>query len=159
MATALSVYLRAVTDVAVMSVEQLTYSEVLMSLPDPTAFYAVSLAPFDGLGALELNPTVAFAMIDRMLGGTGRGMALCPGHRQPHLPVSARTLAGAVIRFTDERGFTAASTLQLDMARTCLPQRKAPSGRPGSRVGTGSPSWCAIPEATSRGTRTCRPWT
>jgi flagellar motor switch protein FliM len=43
-----------------------------MSLPDPTAFYALSLPPIDGLGALELNPSIAFAMIDRMLGGSGR---------------------------------------------------------------------------------------
>lgn len=74
-ATSLSAYLRTVTDVTVMSVEQFTYSEFLMSLPDPTAFYAISLAPHEGLGALELNPAVAFAMIDRMLGGSGRGMA------------------------------------------------------------------------------------
>ncbi|HTV03531.1 MAG TPA: flagellar motor switch protein FliM, partial [Luteitalea sp.] len=73
--TSLSAYLRTVTDVNVTSVEQFTYSEFLMSLPDPTAFYAISLAPLEGLGALELNPSVAFSMIDRMLGGSGRGMA------------------------------------------------------------------------------------
>ncbi|HEY3380298.1 MAG TPA: flagellar motor switch protein FliM [Vicinamibacterales bacterium] len=71
-ATSLSAYLRSATDVSVVSVEQFTYSEFLMSLPDPTAFYALSLPPIDGLGALELNPSIAFAMIDRMLGGTGR---------------------------------------------------------------------------------------
>ena len=48
------------------------YSEFLMSLPDPTAFYALSLQPMEGLGALELNPSVAFTMIDRMLGGNGQ---------------------------------------------------------------------------------------
>jgi flagellar motor switch protein FliM len=47
-----------------------------MSLPDPTAFYAVSLQPFDGLAALELSPTVAFTMIDRMLGGNGTSVQL-----------------------------------------------------------------------------------
>jgi flagellar motor switch protein FliM len=47
-----------------------------MSLPDPTAFYALSLPPIDGLGALELNPSIAFAMIDRMLGGPGRPPSL-----------------------------------------------------------------------------------
>ena len=72
-ATSLSAYLRIATDMAVVSVEQLTYSEVLMSLPDPTAFYAVGLDPLDGVGALELNPDVAFPMIDRMLGGRGEG--------------------------------------------------------------------------------------
>ncbi len=71
-ATSLSAYLRSATEVNVVSVEQFTYSEFLMSLPDPTAFYALSLVPVDGLGALELNPAIAFAMIDRMLGGSGR---------------------------------------------------------------------------------------
>ena len=33
---------------AIVSVEQFTYSEFLMSLPDPTAFYAVALQPIEG---------------------------------------------------------------------------------------------------------------
>ena len=74
--TSLSAYLRAVTEVTILSVEQFTYSEFLMSLPDPTAFYAVSMRPLEGLGALELNPAVAFTMIDRMLGGSGRGVGV-----------------------------------------------------------------------------------
>jgi flagellar motor switch protein FliM len=75
-AQSLSAYLRAVTDVSIVSVEQFNYSEFLMSLPDPTAFYAISLHPFDGLAALELSPTVAFTMIDRMLGGNGSSVQL-----------------------------------------------------------------------------------
>lgn len=71
--TSLSAYLRAVTSISILSVEQFTYSEFLMSLPDPTAFYAVSMRPLEGIAALELNPAVAFTMIDRMLGGSGRG--------------------------------------------------------------------------------------
>jgi flagellar motor switch protein FliM len=73
--TSLSAYLRAATEVAIVSVEQFTYSEFLMSLPDPTAFYGLSLTPVEGLGALELNPVVAFTMIDRMLGGRGQRVA------------------------------------------------------------------------------------
>ncbi len=71
-ATALSAYLRTVTTVTVASVEQLTYAEFLGSVPDPTAFYGLSMAPLDRMAALELNPSVAFGMIDRMLGGAGR---------------------------------------------------------------------------------------
>jgi flagellar motor switch protein FliM len=74
--TSLSAFLRAVTVVDITSVEQCTYSEFLMSLPDPTAFYALAMSPLDGLGALELNPSVAFTMIDRMLGGSGRGLVV-----------------------------------------------------------------------------------
>jgi flagellar motor switch protein FliM len=71
-AQSLSAYLRTVTDISIVSVEQFAYSEFLMSLPDPTAFYGVSLLPFDSLAALELSPSVAFTMIDRMLGGRGQ---------------------------------------------------------------------------------------
>jgi flagellar motor switch protein FliM len=72
----LSAYLRTVTDMSIVSVEQLTYSEFLMSLPDPTAFYALGMSPLDGVGALELNPALAFTMIDRILGGSGKGVQL-----------------------------------------------------------------------------------
>jgi flagellar motor switch protein FliM len=71
LSTSLSAFLRAMTDVSIVSVEQFAYSEFLMSLPDPTAFYAVAMPPLDGVGALELNPSVAFAVVDRMLGGSG----------------------------------------------------------------------------------------
>jgi len=72
-ATSLSAYLRAITELAVVSVEQFSYSEFLMSLTDPTAFYALAIPPFDELGALEINPSIAFTMVDRMLGGSGQG--------------------------------------------------------------------------------------
>lgn len=77
--TSLSAYLRAVTDVKIVSVEQFTYGEFLLSVPDPTAFYALALQPVEGLGALELNPAVAFTMIDRMLGGSGQGVTVNRG--------------------------------------------------------------------------------
>jgi flagellar motor switch protein FliM len=74
--TSLSVYLRAVTELSVVSVEQFAYSEFLLSLADPTAFYALSIPPLGELGALEINPSVAFPMFDRMLGGEGRSAPL-----------------------------------------------------------------------------------
>ena len=48
----LAAYLRSMTDLSLVSVEQFAYSEFLMSLSDPTAFYAISMAPFDDLGGL-----------------------------------------------------------------------------------------------------------
>jgi flagellar motor switch protein FliM len=77
-ASSLAAYLRTVTEVSIVSVEQFSYSEFLMSLSDPTAYYALSIPPLDGLCALELNPTVAFTMVARMLGGSGEG---APPHR------------------------------------------------------------------------------
>jgi flagellar motor switch protein FliM len=69
--TSLSAYLRTMIHLSVTSVAQFSYGEFLASLADPTAFYALGIAPFDESGALEINPSVAFALIDRMLGGAG----------------------------------------------------------------------------------------
>jgi flagellar motor switch protein FliM len=74
--TSLSAFLRSVTEVTIVSVEQFAYSEFLMSLPEQTAFYAVGIEPLEGLAAIELNPAVAFTLVDRLLGGTGENPAL-----------------------------------------------------------------------------------
>ena len=71
-ATALSAFLRAPVDLTVVSVDQLTYAECVSSFADPTAFYALSLAPFEDAAALEITPAVAFALVDRLLGGGGK---------------------------------------------------------------------------------------
>ena len=71
LSSSLSAFLRTVTEVSIVSVEQFAYSEFLMSLPDPTAFYSFAMPPFDGMAALEINPSIAFTMVDRMLGGDG----------------------------------------------------------------------------------------
>jgi flagellar motor switch protein FliM len=74
--TSLSAYLRAVLEISLTTVEQRTYAEFVSKLADPTAFYALAVPPFAELGALEIHPNVAFAVIDRMLGGGGQGLAL-----------------------------------------------------------------------------------
>src|SRR5690349_13796288 len=76
LSTALSAYLRTTIAMSVESVEQFSYSEFLGSLTDPTAFYALAITPFDEPGAIEINPAVAFAMLDRMLGGSGQPIPL-----------------------------------------------------------------------------------
>lgn len=67
----LSAYLRTISEVNLVSVEQLSYAEFLLSLPDPTSFNAISMRPLEGSAALEINPAVVFTMIDKLLGGPG----------------------------------------------------------------------------------------
>jgi flagellar motor switch protein FliM len=49
----------------------MTYGEFLMSLPSPTSFNVFSIKPLDGSCVIEINPSIAFPMIDRLLGGLG----------------------------------------------------------------------------------------
>src|SRR5213593_2793317 len=65
----LSEYLRTVVDVRLISVEQFTYSEFTMSLPSPTSISLLSCQPLEGNMILEVNPSIIFPVIDRLLGG------------------------------------------------------------------------------------------
>jgi flagellar motor switch protein FliM len=73
-ASSLSAYLRAFVDVNLASLEQLSYSAFIKTLPDPTLFASIGMRPLDSNIALELNPSLAFPMIDMILGGPGRAL-------------------------------------------------------------------------------------
>jgi flagellar motor switch protein FliM len=73
--SSLSVYLRSYLTVNLVSVEQLSYAEFLDGLPSPTCLVSLGLQPYDGNGVLELNPSLVFAVIEMLLGGTGKSSA------------------------------------------------------------------------------------
>lgn len=66
-----SAIMRSIVEIQLHSVDQMTYGEFLMSLPSPTSFNIFSMKPMDGTGVLEIDPSIAFSMIDRLLGGKG----------------------------------------------------------------------------------------
>jgi len=70
-----SAYLRSMTEINLVSVDQFTYFEFLMSLPDPTCLSVLNMAPLEGNAALELNPSIVFPIIDKLLGGPGQPLA------------------------------------------------------------------------------------
>ncbi len=67
----LSTYLRSIVEVELSAIEQITYSEFLMALPDPTFFCVLGVYPVEAKFALEINPSLVFPIIDRLLGGPG----------------------------------------------------------------------------------------
>jgi flagellar motor switch protein FliM len=69
LSASLSGYLRTVVEVRLISVEQFTYSEFTMSLPSPTSINLLSCTPLEGNMILEINPSIIFPVIDRLLGG------------------------------------------------------------------------------------------
>ncbi|MDX2029397.1 MAG: hypothetical protein SF339_01925 [Blastocatellia bacterium] len=68
LASSLPVFLWTIAEVSLISVEQLAYSEYLQGLPDPTVIFTLSMDPLQGMVALELSPSIAFSVVDRMLG-------------------------------------------------------------------------------------------
>ncbi len=67
----ISSVMRSIVEIQLHSVDQMTYGEFLMSLPSPTSFNVFSMKPLEGSGILEINPSIAFPMVDRLLGGKG----------------------------------------------------------------------------------------
>jgi len=54
-------------------VDQVTYAEFLMSLPSPTCMHVLSCGDSGARAALEVNPAVAFGLLEKRLGGEVRG--------------------------------------------------------------------------------------
>lgn len=72
LSSSLPLFLRAVSEVNLISVEQQSYSEYLRGLSDPTTIFTVAADALHGAFAIELNSSIAFPVIDRMLGGEGQ---------------------------------------------------------------------------------------
>ncbi|MEA4962755.1 Flagellar motor switch protein FliM [bioreactor metagenome] len=70
--TYLSGYLRSLVQIEVVSVDQLTYYEFSNSMPNPSTLGIVDFLPLSGSILMEISPSVTFAMIERILGGTGQ---------------------------------------------------------------------------------------
>lgn len=75
LSSSLPIFLRTISEVTLISVEQQAYVEYLQGLPDPTAIFTLSMSPLQGAAVVELSPTVAFPVIDRMMGGPGESLS------------------------------------------------------------------------------------
>lgn len=67
----LSGYLRALVQVDVVSVEAISYHEFNNSISNPVILAMVDFTPLSGSIVLEIGPQIAFALVDRILGGKG----------------------------------------------------------------------------------------
>ena len=67
-------YLRTLVQVDVVTVEALPYSDFSNSVSNPVILAVIDFAPLTGTIVLEIEPHVAFALVDRILGGKGTSM-------------------------------------------------------------------------------------
>ena len=74
---ALSALLRSIVEVKLTSVDQLTYSEFVFSLENPSCFNLLKAEPLEGNLILDINPSILYPIIDWLLGG-GREMVCWP---------------------------------------------------------------------------------
>ncbi len=84
---ALSGLLRSIVEVKLTSVDQLTYSEFVFSLENPTCFNLLTAEPLEGNLILDINPSILYPIIDRLLGG---GKESRPLARRPLTEIELR---------------------------------------------------------------------
>jgi len=94
--TALSAQLRATVRVEDAVAEQRTYQEFVREAPDPAILAAFSAEPLVGSALLDVDPAIAFPMIDRLLGGAGEGLAMGRPVTEIELTVIARVLTAVL---------------------------------------------------------------
>ncbi|MEH7898753.1 flagellar motor switch protein FliM [Bacillus pumilus] len=69
--THFSAQLRSYIQITVSSVDQVPYEEFIRSIPNMTLLNLFYVSPLEGRIMLEVNPTIGYAMMDRLMGGIG----------------------------------------------------------------------------------------
>lgn len=66
---------RAVIEINLVSVDQITYSEFIMSLSSPSCTYTFRMDPLDSVAVIDFSQSVVFSFVDRLFGGRGSSIA------------------------------------------------------------------------------------
>jgi flagellar motor switch protein FliM len=72
--TSLSAHVRAMVQVASPDVRQQTYQQFIADVDEPAVLAAFSAEPLPGLALCAVDGGIAFALIDRLLGGPGQAL-------------------------------------------------------------------------------------
>lgn len=99
--TYLSGYLRTLVQIEVISVDQLTYNEFTNSMPNPSVLGIVDFAPLSGSIIVEMTPPTCFAMIERVLGGTGHAFERARGFTEIELSLIEKIMGQIISYFKD----------------------------------------------------------
>jgi flagellar motor switch protein FliM len=110
---ALSAMLRSIVEVKLTSVDQLTYSEFVFSLENPTCFNLLKADPLEGNLILDINPSILYPIIDRLLGGGREAGALA---RRPLTEIELRLVARITGLFLKEMHHAWENVLDLKLA-------------------------------------------
>ncbi len=110
---ALSALLRNIVEVKLTSVDQLTYSEFVFSLENPTCFNLLRATPLEGNLILDINPSILYPIVDRLLGG---GKESGPLARRPLTEIELRLVSRITGLFLDELKRAWENVLELDLA-------------------------------------------
>ncbi|MEM1423951.1 MAG: flagellar motor switch protein FliM [Planctomycetota bacterium] len=109
----LSSFLRTIVEVKLSSCEQMTYSEFIAGLPNPTSFNLLSADPLEGQMCFEISPLIIYPIIDRLLGGTNQELFI---PQRPLTAIENRLISKVIDRCIESLKESWASVGALDFA-------------------------------------------
>lgn len=110
---AMSALLRSIIEVKLTSVDQLTYSEFVYSLENPSCFNLLKADPLEGYLILDINPSILYPIIDRLLGG---GKDSGPPARRPLTEIELRLVNRITTLFLEELHRAWENVINLELA-------------------------------------------
>lgn len=108
--TVFTTHLRTGVEMGVAAVHQMTYSEFLNRLDDPTVLAVVDLEPLAGSGLLHLDLDLVFQMLDRLFGGPGQAS----GERRPLTDIEQSVIERVIVAALDALAGAWANLIQLE---------------------------------------------
>lgn len=99
--TYLSAHLRTMINVEVASVDQLTYDEFIRSLQNPSVIGVFQMAPLKGNAVFDMNPALAFAMVDRLFGGVGASPSKARSLTDIEVTIISRVMSRTLDQLTE----------------------------------------------------------
>src|SRR5436190_6948935 len=109
----LSALLRSIVEVKLTSVDQLTYSEFIFSLENPTCFNLLRAEPLEGNLILDINRAILYPIIDRLLGG---GKEVGAVARRPLTEIELRLMSRITQLFLNELRYSWENVLPLKLS-------------------------------------------
>jgi flagellar motor switch protein FliM len=108
-------FLRTIVEVKVANCDQMTFSEFIASLPNPTSFNLMTAAPLEGNVCLEISPLIVYPIIDRLLGGTNQDLFI---PQRPMTVIETRLIHKVIQRAIDTLKEAWESVTEIDFQLT-----------------------------------------
>lgn len=99
--TFFSAQLRTYVQISVASADQVPYEEFIRSIPKMTFLNVFEVPPLEGRILMEVNPNIAYAMMDRMLGGRGSSINKVENLTEIETKILSSTFERAFENFRD----------------------------------------------------------
>ncbi|MBL0388920.1 flagellar motor switch protein FliM [Tumebacillus sp. ITR2] len=112
--TYFSAQLRTFVQISVVSVDQLPYEEFIRSISKMTILNVFNCKPLEGKFVMEVHPNIAYAMLDRLLGGAGLGTDVLRDLTEIEMTIMERVFGRALDNFEEAWKGVAELVTELD---------------------------------------------